>query len=67
MKETVTLESDAMTEAQAKVEVARMGREIEFVLQQIKRDRAEGERITARLDVKMAEVRALRDRVLATV
>jgi beta-lactam-binding protein with PASTA domain len=58
MNEGVTISTEEMTEEQAKAEVERMGREIQFLLEQIKRGREEGQRISARTDAKMAEVRA---------
>jgi hypothetical protein len=61
MTENFTAPAD-MTEEQAKVEVEKMATEIRFLLAQIKRDREEGERITARSDAKMAEVRAALER-----
>ena len=58
MNEKLIFDSDEMTEEQAKVEVARLNHEIQLLLQQIKRGREEGQRISARVDAKMAEVRA---------
>ena len=58
MNETAALNTDEMTEEQVKAEIERMSREIQLSLQQIKRDREEGHRIDARIDAKMAEVRA---------
>lgn len=55
-----------MTEEQAKIEVEKMQVEIRALLEQIKRDREEGERITARTDAKMAAVRTALDRFVAS-
>ena len=57
MNETIPIEAE-MTEEQAKVEVERMMLEMRHLRAQIERDREEGQRISARIDVKMAEVRA---------
>ena len=58
MNENLVLDSDDMTEEQAKAEVERMSREIQFFFNRIKQGREEGQRINARIDTKMAEVRA---------
>ncbi len=65
MTENFTAPAD-MTEEQAKIEVEKMAVEIRVLLEQIKRDREEGERITARTDAKMAEVRTALDRFVAS-
>ncbi len=65
MTENFTAPAD-MTEEQAKIEVEKMAVEIRVLLAQIKRDREEGERITARTDAKMADVRTALDRFVAS-
>ena len=65
MTENFTAPAD-MTEEQAKIEVEKMAIEIRVLLEQIKRDREEGERISARTDAKMAETRSALDRFVAS-
>ena len=56
MKESLILETDNMTEAQAKDEVARMMVEIRHLRVQIDRDHELGQQIKARTDATMSRV-----------
>ncbi len=51
-----TLSADDITEEQAKAEIARIQAQIEQLFEQMKRDREEGQRVTARTDATMARV-----------
>ena len=51
-----TLSADDVTEEQAKAEIARIQAQIEQLFEQMRRDREEGQRVTARTDATMARV-----------
>ena len=51
-----TLRADDVTEEQAKAEIARIQAQIEQLFEQMKREREEGQRVTARTDATMARV-----------
>ena len=51
-----TLSADDITEEQARAEIARIQFQIEQLFEQMKRDREEGQRVTARTDATMARV-----------
>ena len=56
MNESAALNTDEMTEEQAKAEIERLTREIQFLLRQIDRDYELGQQIKARTDATMARV-----------
>lgn len=51
-----TPNADEVTEEQAKAEIARIQVQIERLFEQMKRDREEGQLVTARTDATMARV-----------
>ena len=51
-----TLSADDITEEQAKAEIARIQAQIEQLFEQMRRDREEGQRVTARTDATIARV-----------
>ena len=58
MNDGKTLDVDEMTEEQAKAEIERTKAQIEVLFDQMRRDREEGLRVTARTDDTMARVNA---------
>ncbi len=65
MNKSTIFDADDMSEEEAKAEIERIKKDIDLLFEQMKREREEGERITARTDATMARVNEGLKRLLA--